>query len=96
MNTRQEVWTIAQQTGMDEFISKVSSVFGKGAEVAIETGGVVYETRDGLMDSGQDRVVPGTGATERRLKPNRELNEVLKECREFSKNPKRRTLHRGK
>lgn len=61
-NNRREVWEKAQQTGCDQFISKVSAVFGKDAiaDVCIESGMDIISTSDQFAMYNPTRVIPGT------------------------------------
>lgn len=94
-DTRAEVWALAQDAGVDDAISRIAAVFGKDAidGVMVEHDGRIATTRDDLAIE-RDRVVPGTGAQQRRENGCADLNQYLKENREFSRDPKRRTLHK--
>lgn len=72
-SNRREVWELAQQTGCDDFITKVSAAFGKDAiaDVCIETPAQVCSTSDQLAAYQPDRIVPGVRFTPDDMKAQR-------------------------
>lgn len=71
--TKREVWELAQQTGCDGFISKVSAIFGKDAisDVCIETGSQVCSTSDQFAAYSPYRIAPGARLTPADMKAQR-------------------------
>ena len=72
-NSRREVWELAQQTGCDGFISKVSAIFGKDAiaDVCIATPAQVCSTSDQLAAYSPYKVTPGVSLAPADMKAQR-------------------------